>query len=193
MLSLTDVEHGCCCGEGHEVDAKGEGHHANQDDCFIAGKAPEHHGADETSEENPTSCCVPVPQLKGRRKNEVMREDTFYRQKEIKPQRLTCTAVQLSGAFRTNGPSNDMAPPTAKSYRNAAVNSRATFNLLILAGPSTTGALWEVGERRLRFSSGSSWLTYFTCNPNQHRISLCRVRSSSSSSSVFWWRMEGRH
>lgn len=67
VLSLTEVELVSCRDEGHEVNSRGERHHADQDEQHVADASTERNDTEETGEENHAACCVPITHLEEER------------------------------------------------------------------------------------------------------------------------------
>lgn len=70
ILSLTKVEHVSCRDKSHEVDPRGERHHADQDERHVADVATKHNDAEVTGEEDHAACRVPITHLEEERDTE---------------------------------------------------------------------------------------------------------------------------
>lgn len=137
--TLTEVEHVCCSDKGHEVDPRGEGHHAEQDEQHVVHAAPKHDEADEAGEEDHAARRLSVSHLQVEENKQGRSEPQVaasFRHCSHKSRALTWVAVQLSGSFITKTPSRSTAPTTAVSYNTAATNSSITFTRLVRAGAS---------------------------------------------------------
>lgn len=63
FLSLTEVERVRRSDEGHEVNPRGERHHADQNEHHIVHAATKYNETEVTGDENHAACCVPITYL----------------------------------------------------------------------------------------------------------------------------------
>lgn len=63
FLSLTEVERVRRSDEGHEVNSRGERHHADQNEHHVVHAATKYNETEETGDENHAACCVPITYL----------------------------------------------------------------------------------------------------------------------------------